>query len=559
MAGGVTIASLQPMRPIPFRILYILGLDSELFPGSNALESLDLRGVQREPGDVRPAEAKTYLLLENLIAAQEKLYLLYNNHDLSKDRRQLPAVPLTQLCQYLSEHVTQEPFRTVEVPRGNGADWLFDPGKKPDYQDVLVQYRDADRLVAISAAQREGRLTLDSAQQKELKKKTDALTAEFAIAPASAAALPLSVTVPIKELRRFLEFPAYASLRRHLRIDDDEEPESEAAEPLVTPDGEARRIERLILHRLVRRAAAGDLQQALDEWPDHFRAVFEEGRLRCRVPEDAFGDIDRDDLFAQLDARIKGDFERFLRARTEMVWCGPVLIGESYTPVGAKTRFPALRFRPGAELPKNAGPEIRIVGSTPMAWLERDRFEILAITTADIKDSELSKYMLEPLLVYLTLLASPDPNAKGISGRKMLSARHFELHIAHAGGIRTWQYPTGLISPDEAVSYLAQLARDLLDPGQLDFLPFWLVTGTIDLKRIYDETLNSSLSPDGYVERLEDAQEFLVEKDYLNQLEVPQVVEMSGARIPADALAKVRRRFGPLDRGPRLVRQSESW
>ena len=54
---------------------------------------------------------------------------------------------------------------------------------------------------------------------------------------------------------------------------------------------------------------------------------------------------------------------------------------------------------------------------------------------------------------------------------------------------------------------------------------------------------------------LEDTLADKLENNYDGRFEIPQVVEMSGARIPADALAKVQRRFGLLDRGPGLVRQ----
>ena len=33
LGSGVTIASLQPMRPVPFRLVYILGLSENEFPG----------------------------------------------------------------------------------------------------------------------------------------------------------------------------------------------------------------------------------------------------------------------------------------------------------------------------------------------------------------------------------------------------------------------------------------------------------------------------------------------------------------------------------------------
>ncbi len=207
LTGGVTLAALQPMRPVPFQVIYVIGLDAELFPGSNALSSFDLR-AQREPGDIRPAEEKTYLLLENLVAAQQKVYLLYNNYDQTRDQELLPSVPVQQLQRYLGDHITRGQFAAVEMPRFGDDDAYFNHAKQPEYQDVLVQYHGADRFLALAAAVQEGRLPLDLHQQAELRAQADALKVDFTIAPEPRPALATPITVSVAELRRFLQFPA---------------------------------------------------------------------------------------------------------------------------------------------------------------------------------------------------------------------------------------------------------------------------------------------------------------------------------------------------------------
>src|SRR5205085_6993604 len=116
LVGGVTLCALQPMRPVPFSIVYVLGLGEDLFPGSNALSSFDLRGVQRLPGDIRPAESRLYDFLATVLSAQQKLYLFYNNHALQKDRPLLPAAPLQQLQHYLNQNLLAGDFQSVAMP-----------------------------------------------------------------------------------------------------------------------------------------------------------------------------------------------------------------------------------------------------------------------------------------------------------------------------------------------------------------------------------------------------------------------------------------------------------
>ncbi len=500
LTGGVTLAALEPMRPVPFSVIYVIGLDAESFPGSNALSSFDLRGAERIPGDIRPAEDKTYLLLETLLAAQQKVYLLYNNYDISQDRPILPSVPVQQLARYVGGHVIHGEFATVEMPLTGDGDAFINEAAQPAYQDVLVQYRDGDRFLAVATAVDQGRLALDLHQQAELRDRTEELRVDFAVTPDPPAALATPITVSVAELQRFLRFPAKEILRRHLRIDDAEEPAVDEEEPLVTSDAAARALTRQTLHGIVRRAMAGEAVHALEQWPARFRAAFADGRLRSRVPEDAFGAIDEAALQRELTDRIhgKGGLEPFLRRRAAMMTCGPALLGESVTPIGAKMRFPALR------LPQTAGPEIRIVGSTPFAWFSREKFEVLVITTAaKISAADLCTPILEPLLLYLALLANPEPNHKAIAAKDWLSRRHFFVHVACPEGIQTWTHPLGLIKPDEALAYLVELTRDFLDPAQLDLLPFELVAGAA-LRRVYDERSLSVLSAEAYLQMLEE-------------------------------------------------------
>lgn len=545
LTGGVTLAALEPMRPVPFPVVYVIGLDAESFPGSNALSSFDLRGAERTPGDIRPAEEKTYLLLENVLAAGQKIYLLYNNYDASQDRPIQPSVPVQQLARYVSQHITRGEFTTIEVPQPSDADALVNEAAQPEYQDVLVQYREAERFLALATAVEEGRLTLDLHQQAELRECSDRLRVDFAVAadPSPAAATP--ITVSVAELQRFLRLPATEVLRRHLRIDDAEEPTVDEEEPLVTSDGAARQLVRQTLYGIVRRAMAGEAAKALEEWPGRFGAAFADGRLRNRVPEDAFGDIDEAALRRDLTERIhgKGGLESFLRARISMTACGPALLGESVTPVGAKMCFPALR------LPTANGPEIRVVGSTPFAWFNRNTFEVLVITTAaKINANDLCAPVLEPLLLYLALLANPEPNSKAVAAKDWLSRRHFLLHAACPEGVRTWMHPIGLITPDEALGYLVELTRDFLDPTQLDLLPFELVAGSA-MRRVYDERSMSVMSAEEYLQTLEEKLAEQRENRYQRTVQIPLIVDMAGARVPADALAKVQRRFRLLDRG----------
>ena len=81
LAEGVAVSTLLPMRAIPFRAVFLLGLGEGEFPAANRRDALDLRASGRRPGDVTPAERDRYLFLETLLSARERLVLSFVSRD----------------------------------------------------------------------------------------------------------------------------------------------------------------------------------------------------------------------------------------------------------------------------------------------------------------------------------------------------------------------------------------------------------------------------------------------------------------------------------------------
>jgi exodeoxyribonuclease V gamma subunit len=77
LAEGVVVSSFLPMRAIPFRVVFLLGLGEGLFPASARRDALDLRSARRRAGDVDPSERDRYMFLETLLCARDRLYLSY--------------------------------------------------------------------------------------------------------------------------------------------------------------------------------------------------------------------------------------------------------------------------------------------------------------------------------------------------------------------------------------------------------------------------------------------------------------------------------------------------
>lgn len=78
---GVTVASMVPMRALPFRVVFVAGLGERQFPTGEGFPALDLRAAASQPGDVSPREQDEYMFLETLLSTRERLYLSYVARD----------------------------------------------------------------------------------------------------------------------------------------------------------------------------------------------------------------------------------------------------------------------------------------------------------------------------------------------------------------------------------------------------------------------------------------------------------------------------------------------
>jgi exodeoxyribonuclease V gamma subunit len=137
LARGVTVASFVPMRAIPFRVVFVLGLSQGDFPRSARRGDLDLREARREPGDVTPREQDLYMFLETLLCARDRLVLSYLGRDEITGEELPPSPVVLELREILSSGY----LAAGEVER------LFDGAKPP-----LRRYADLERLDALPLA-----------------------------------------------------------------------------------------------------------------------------------------------------------------------------------------------------------------------------------------------------------------------------------------------------------------------------------------------------------------------------------------------------------------------
>jgi hypothetical protein len=301
-------------------------------------------------------------------------------------------------------------------------------------------------------------------------------------------------TLRVNDLRRFLRNPAEANLKRHLHLSAEEPEEAGDFEPLVTGPLAAAILCRQVLERLVIRAGAGELASALDDWPRGFAQRYDDLRLRCRAPEAEFAEIDQEHLRRQLHDRIHGSggLADFLAERVGKTFCGPILVGENITPLGPRLHLPALLL----DLPAgSAAAQVRITGHQTLAWCDAQSFEVLLVNSAKETEAKNAGHLgpqhLAPLLFYLVLLASRQPDRSGRSGRMLVEGKSAALHIASREAIETFPITPGLIAAAEAEEWLGQIAAECLLPTCCDHLPFDAIAPDRRLRAAYEAPTES--------------------------------------------------------------------
>lgn len=97
MSRGVTFCAMLPMRSIPFKIICLIGLNSDAFPRDDQTLSFDLIARNSRIGDRSRRNDDKYLFLESIISARKKLYISYVGQNIQDNSRLPPSVLVSEL------------------------------------------------------------------------------------------------------------------------------------------------------------------------------------------------------------------------------------------------------------------------------------------------------------------------------------------------------------------------------------------------------------------------------------------------------------------------------
>jgi exodeoxyribonuclease V gamma subunit len=92
----ITFCAMLPMRNIPHKVVYLMGLDEDTFPRQGFSHSFDLSHQPRRVGDRDVRDEDRFLFLEAIMAARTHFVVSYAGFDLYASKRRSLSAPVAQ-------------------------------------------------------------------------------------------------------------------------------------------------------------------------------------------------------------------------------------------------------------------------------------------------------------------------------------------------------------------------------------------------------------------------------------------------------------------------------
>lgn len=544
LAHGVTVAPLLPMRPMPYRVIFMVGLGEGRFPASERESPLDLRAARRRRGDVAPRERDRYLFLETLLAARDRLYLSYVSRNEQTGESLQPSSVILELS-----HILRRGYASGKAAEGIT---IHHPLRRydPRYFPALFAARNEDQArteivndaplvsVAPSAHRQANALALrrhlesklreqgkDMPSFEELRRALNAprfaaLRQRLGLVDLDAEAErtedeDATVSISLTMVRRFLECPlqAWASAVLRLRESEMNDLVGRQDEVFATPVGPM-----VGMLRDVFTAHLAAEERTLDTLMATYEQRAEHIELTGNAPVGVFSAIERE-RHAAILKRWHEHLQELTRGRRERF--ATYSIGRAAENADVDRLLPSIALT--IELPDAAGQarpvRVELFGRTEAVGERVIGSLVLNHSDKpDIDKKRLMKYMLRGFVDQLAL-----------SALGMASGRDYTTTVLTASD-QVAQYHLMPWPEDRAREYLGVLVADLIGSAHEYLLP---------CEAVFEHMANPDRSVYGIVEQLK------AQGRSFSSLYGP-VTQLEPLHAPFDAEALITRRFRPI-------------
>ena len=103
ISGGVTFCSMLPMRSIPFKVICLIGMNSDAYPRQSKPLGFDLMAGKPKKGDRSRRNDDRYLFLEALLSTRHRLYISYVGQSIRDNTVIPPSVLVSELMDTIEQ------------------------------------------------------------------------------------------------------------------------------------------------------------------------------------------------------------------------------------------------------------------------------------------------------------------------------------------------------------------------------------------------------------------------------------------------------------------------
>lgn len=280
VAGGVTFCALLPMRSVPFRVIYVLGLNDAQFPRRDGAPGFDLIARRPKIGDRSSRAEDRQLFLEVLLSARDRLILSFVGRTIHENSPIPPSVVVSELMDAIDARFRATRGAPEQLPLAFQGPSRIAFTEHPLQPFSPRYFAGGDRrLVSYVPSDAEGALALS---------RGEVSTPRFQPSPLSAAREP---EIRLEDLARFFENPARGLLRGRLGIDLGDEPN-------VISDRDPIQLEPLDAYTL----GADLLQRELRGRPPRDKLAW--SRAHALLPFGTLGEVALSDVLTNVAALV---------------------------------------------------------------------------------------------------------------------------------------------------------------------------------------------------------------------------------------------------------------
>ncbi len=482
---GIAIGPLSALRAIPFRAIFLLGLNENQFPERTREDPMDLRLAKRAAGDVTSSERDRYLFLETILAARERLYLCYTARDAKTGNQLEPSSVVRELQFILRGYVTEKTLTTLTIEHPLSR---YDPRYFPDTDEsqtqragALISFdRQARHAAQMAALRRDlarhcGDVPLPGRDEpileqlgpearKMMRRALGML--EIPRSAESKAGASAEITLPITALRKFLECPIQGAAQYALGIFEDEGDGGEQwqDEPVAQSI-----LDRTVMLREVFWKARGNPAIMASEFCDAFKV----SQIQGHAPAGSFAQAAQRADIQSLEKWIAESS----RAGAHVDQWREIRLGRTDQAAHADQILPELSL--SVDVPGLGGQPRRVLIYGNAGFLSPALDASIRLV---LRDKAKPKDYLAPFLAALVLTAA-----------ERMTTGTFRAIVVGAGRDKSWNETKILQCPsaDQAKSYLSTLVADLLFGKNHYFLPIEAVEdvfGAIGKARRFDSS-----------------------------------------------------------------------